>query len=279
MPQQAADKLGISFHRSLPCRRAGIIQLLNIAANAEGELDYQEIWEKTSLGTVDAQATSRYASGFGLYNKQGLTPFGRFVLSHDPGLTQVATQWILHYHFSAPQREGPAFWGHLVRTVLQPGNVLTSETVGSLIEQYDLENGGKQLKPDTYRGGGGAFLNTYGKRDGLGALGFLKETGLGEYTVDEPIPAPWPVVAYALADTWAGLWGDRVGVNLDETREVGALLLMGSGTLNTRLRAMATQERGMVEVQRRHPPYQVTRLALDPATVLEHLYERDDDSE
>lgn len=83
--------------------------------------------------------------------------------------------------------------------------------------------------------------------------------------------------AYALADTWAERWADRVGVNLDETREVGALLLMGSGTLNARLRAM--QERGMIEVQRRHPPYQVTRLSLDPAAVLEHLYERDDGGE
>lgn len=277
MPQQTPEKLGISFHRSLPCRRAGIIQLLSIAESSEGDLDYQRIWEKTSLGTVDAQATSRYAFGFGLYDKHGLTSFAQFIRRHDPGLISVATQWLLHYNFSALHRGGPAFWGHLVKTIFQPGDVLTSETVSKFIEHFHLEYGGNRLKADTYRGGAVAFLNTYGKRDGLGALGFLNETGPGEYVVGEPAPAPWPVVAYALADTWAGRWADRVGVNLDETREVGALLLMGSGMLNTRFRAM--QGRGMIEVQRRHPPYQVTRLSLDPAAVLEHLYEREDDSE
>lgn len=88
------------------------------------------------------------------------------------------------------------------------------------------------------------------------------------------LPIPWRVAAYALADYWQGNWGDRTGVNLDRVREVSALLLIGSGEMNGFLRTM--QEHGLIDVQRRHPPYQVMRQFSSAEAVLEHLYDVDD---
>ncbi len=273
-------KVSIPTHESFSLNRPALSQILSLAIERDhaGEtrrLTSDDIHELTSLGTRQVKAARPYAKSSGLVNEQDKpTRFGGMAFFHDTGLSQVTTQWALHYHLTSTSSHTPSFWRHLVVQKLQPDTSFTTKQVADEIKRFHLTHEEKPLAGDTYERAATEFLGTYAKWDGLGALGFLKETGPGEYVVDEPAPAPWPVVAYALADTWAGRWADRVGVNLDETREVGALLLMGSGTLNARLRAM--QERGMVEVQRRHPPYQVTRLSLDPVAVLEHLYEPDD---
>lgn len=276
-------KVSIPTHESFSLNRPALSQLLSLAIEHDrsGEakrLTSDDIPEMTSLGTRQVKAARPYAKSSGLVNEQDRpTRFGEIVFFHDAGLSQAATQWAIHYHLTSASPHIPSFWRHLVTQNFHPDTSLTTKQVTDEIKRFHLTHEEKPLASDTYERAATEFLSTYAKRDGLGALGFLNETGPGEYVVGEPAPAPWPVVAYALADTWAGRWADRVGVNLDETREVGALLLMGSGMLNTRFRAM--QERGMIEVQRRHPPYQVTRLSLDPAAVLEHLYEREDDGE
>lgn len=277
-----SEKLGPSFHRTFALRRAGLSQLLALAVDmhSSGEsseqklIDYTSLWEKTSLGTIDAQATSRYASGLGLINKQGLTHFGQLVYRKDPHLNSKVTHWVFHYHMCAPHRTGPIFWGHLVTSFLNPGDTLTAERLALDIEKLYVVQSGKVLKADTYKGAAVAFLGTYAKWDGLGDLGILAEPVNGEYTVGDPVSVPWRVVAYALADYWQGNWNDRKGINLESVREVGALLLVGSGEMNGFLRAM--QEHGLVDVQRRHPPFQVMRQFASPDAVLEHLYDSDD---
>ena len=282
MKQMIPEKLGPSFHRSFALRRSGLSQLLALAGNemssgqatTKKSIDYTTIWENTSLGTVDAQATSRYAVGLGLLSKDGLSAFGHTVIKKDPGISNRLTQWVFHYHMCAPHRNGPIFWGHLVTTLFDLNKDLTAEQVAQDIETLYLAQGNKSLKADTYRGAATAFLGTYSKWDGLGDLKILAEPVNGEYAVGDPISVPWRVAAYALADYWESNWNDRTGVNLERLREVGALLLVGSGEMNGFLRTM--QEHGLVDVQRRHPPFQVTRLFPDADSVLAHLYDADE---
>lgn len=276
------EKLAVSFHRTFALRRSGVSQLLALAvdmqsSNALAErraIDYTNVWEKTSLGTIDAQATSRYAFGLGLISRQGLTRFGSLVYARDPNINDKVTQWVFHYHMCAPHRVGPIFWGHLATTLSNAGDNLTAETLAVDIRNLYVAQGDKALKTDTYKGAAVAFLGTYAKWDGLGSLGILAGSVNGVYAVGDPVPAPWRVAAYALADYWQAHWDDRMGVNMESVRDVGALLLVGSGEMNGFLRTM--QEHGLVDVQRRHPPYQVMRQFSSADDVLEHLYDADD---
>lgn len=267
-------KLGLSFHRTFSLSRDMLRQVLDTAV-AHGGLTFEKLRDDTTLGTVQVQAARRYAIGTGLLTKEERpSSFGVMAHKHDPGLSQMASHWVMHYHMSSPHRCGPAFWHHLVTNFLIPGNQLSSPSVANEIGRFVREEEGEAAKQDTLRSTATIFLGTYSKKDSLGGLGFLESTSTAEYLVNEPEPPSSNVFAYVLADYWEGIWGTRTGVNLNELTEQGgpaSLLLLGSGETNYYLSEM--QQAGLVEVQRRVPPYMVVRLWDSADKLLERLYD------
>jgi hypothetical protein len=178
----------------------------------------------------------------------------------------------MHYYLSADYKCGPIFWNRLVMTRLIPGDVLTTAEVGEDIRRSLDESETQRSSRDTLRAAS-AFLGTYSKADGLAGLGILRPPEDGSYAVGEPVPLESLVFAYVLADYWRAVWGEVVSVNLSSVTGTGgpaALLLQSSGAASRMLRDL--QERGLVEVQRRVPPYQVMRLWRDPESLLERVY-------
>ncbi len=271
------SRLGLSFHRTFPLRRAGLRQVLELAVSCTADgIDTTKVWEKTSLGTVDAQASCRYAYGVGLLDKSYRpTRFGQLVYQHDPGLAAPNTQWVIHYHMVAPHRSGPAFWHHLAERFFRSGTSFSCRDVADELQEFVAGTSEKAISARTLRTTATIFVGSYAHSDGLSALGILGEPDpvSDEYEVQEPAPPEWSVLAYALADYWRGAWGEQKTVNLDEVTAPGGpadLLLLGSGAARLLLRE--AQSRGLLQMQRAVAPYHIERMWDDPDSLLEYLY-------
>ena len=237
-------------------------------------LTRETIRELTNLGTIYVEAMPRYGSGAGLLDPNNcLTPFGASAYERDPLLEQLSTQWLMHYHLCAPQGPGPAFWNELVKSRFMTGNEFTAEELMVQLADFFERTEGKSLAERSARSTITVFLGTYLKPDALGHLGILEKVGDGRYQVLAPkAPPPW-ACAYALLDYWQAQFREFVTISQDTLLASGGLtdlLMIGSGHLNTVLRAM--EGAGYVELFRVAPPYQVVLLRQDVEPLLERMY-------
>lgn len=277
MSQTAVARLGTAFSETFPLSRAALGQVLVAMAKRDSETDqnrFDFLRQETQLGTNYVKAMPRYARGVGLLSESSaLTALGEVILKYDPLLTRLETQWLLHYHLSAPLGPGPAFWHHLVVDQFKSGNEFTRDDVINLIDEFIQTSEGKSLSSSSIKGATAAFLGTYSNPQGLGELEILKNLDDISYRVLEPeAPSAW-VVAYAVLDYWRAAFPDQITVSLSDfsgAEGVASLFLIGSGRLNAALREM--QNEGYVEVHRLAPPYQVVLLNSDRDSVLERIY-------
>ncbi len=254
------------------------MQILELAEQIEREegtsLSNKIIRERSALGTIYVEAMPRYATGAGLLDfKRHLTDFGRYALAHDRMLEQHGTQWLMHYHLSAPQGPGPAFWHDLVATFFYPGREFSADEIARRIAHFIEQTEGRTLAERTVSDTTTAFLGTYTKLDGLGRLGILTALGDGHYRVTEPVPPPVWAVAYALLDYWTAHFEERLTVSLDTLTAPGgfaSLFLMGGQNFNNVLRTL--QAARYVDVYRVAPPEQVVLLQHDSQPLLRKLY-------
>lgn len=275
----AKSKLATAFHESFSLSLPSLSQILQVASlRQENEgtgrgLTYDVIKQNTTLGNNYVKSMRRYARAVGLIDADDyITPFGNIAGRFNPELRYTATLWAMHYHLCAPHLGGPAFWAYLVSECLVPGRELSSEGVAECIKDFLRDRGDSPLAPRTLKTTATIFLGTYKKPDGLGPLGFFGSSD--SETVHEPVPPRSWVTAYVIADYWRAQWADVKTVNLSSMTESGgpaALLYMSSGDINAVLRQMASQ--GLVEVNRKIPPFQVVRLWNSPEDILEHLYD------
>ena len=274
------QRLGTAFSETFPLSRTSISQLIEVLAGQEektAEMSrFELLREETHLGTNYIKAMPRYARGAGILDdSSSLTPFGRAILQHDPLLVQPATQWLMHYHLSAPDGPGPAFWHHLVVTHFRSGDEFARGEILAHIDNFVQENEGRVLSESSIKGAASAFLGTYHHPEGLGDLEILEKVG-DNYRVLEPEAPPIWAMAYALLDFWGARFPQQITVNLNDlsgANGLTSLFLVGAGRLNAVLRAM--QEEGYVEVYRVAPPYQVLLLKKDRQALLERLYSHD----
>jgi hypothetical protein len=190
------------------------------------------------------------------------------------------TQWLMHYHLSAPQGPGPLFWHGLVTRTLRPGRTLRSSEVAQELADILSEQGQKVPKPRALQSTATVFLGSYAKSDGLRALQVLREEQDGSYTVLFPDPPPLWVLAYALADYWEHHWQGQVTVNLSELSRPGgwaSLFWMDAGTMGQQLQRL--KQHGVIDLYRVAPPYQVVRLWQEKHTFLEQAYARAGDAD
>lgn len=275
------SRLGLTFHRTFSLIRPALTQVLQLAAGtnrAEGEIEGIErrmLRDLTNLGTIYVEAIPRYCYGSGLLNRQyALTAFGKFAHQHDSLLEQEGTQWLIHYHLSAPQGPGPAFWHELVMTRFRSGNEFTTSEIAEQIGQFFQRTEGEPLAERSARSTATVFIGTYTKPDGLGNLKILQGIGEDRYRVNDDLdpPSAW-AVAYAILDCWEARFQGRKTINLDELTDengVSNLFMIGAGKIATVLQKM--QMEGFVDLFRVAPPYQVVLLRPDTKAILEKLY-------
>ncbi|GIV17513.1 MAG: hypothetical protein KatS3mg022_2948 [Armatimonadota bacterium] len=270
-------RIGTVFHETFALSRPAVASVLQAvqAWDRERTTLFDHLRENTTLGTRYCKAMPRYAQGSGLIDdKYRVTEFGRKVLENDPSLLSEVTQWLMHYHLSAPQGPGPLFWHGLVTRTLRPGRTLRSSEVAQELADILREQGQKEPTPRALQSTATIFLGTYARSDGLRALQVLQEED-GVYTVLHPDPPPQWVLAYTLADYWEHHWPGQVTVNLSDLTKAGgwaSLFWMDSGTAGEQLQKLKL--RGVVDLYRVAPPYQAVRLWQDKEVFLERAYAR-----
>lgn len=275
--KEGETHLGFTFHRTFSLIRSAVSQILRAAQQAEdkglAKLDGKSITALTSLGSIYTEAMPRYGKGSGLLNSRNfLTSFGKSVTSNDLYLDQVNTQWLMHYHMSAPHGPGPLFWNQIVSKYFYSGNIFTAEDIIEFIGNFIFETENKVLSKRAVQSTVTVLLGSYTKPEGLGKLKLLEITESGRFRVLSPVvPSAW-VVGYALLDFWKAQYPDRIGVSLDVLMNSGfpQLFLMAKSDLDEVLRIM--QENQYVDVHRTAPPYQVVLLRQDQESILEKVY-------
>lgn len=267
--------IGLTFHESFSLSRPAVSQVISTIAEVSQSSSLERtLREHTALGTRYVKSMPRYAIGTGLlsFDRQ-LTPFGHYALAHDPMLEQHGTQWLMHYHLSAPHGPGPAFWHDLVASDFYVGREFSADEIARHIAAFLEQTEGRTLVERTVRSTATVFLGTYTKSDGLGKLGILTALDGQRYLVTEPVPPPVWAVAYSLLDYWAAHYNDRLTVSLDSLTEPGgfvSLFLLGQQEFGEVLRVLQAEH--YVEVYRTAPPYQVVLLRRDTEPLLKKLY-------
>jgi hypothetical protein len=267
-------RLGISFHETLPLRRANIAQVLTLSQTQK--LTPTNITSATSLGTNEVKATPRFMQATGLLDNNTLTPFGNAVLAHDPNLDSPTTLWLLHYHLVAPHHTAPAYWRHLVLNSLRLGVTITSENLAQDIGAFQRSIDSKEFAEGTLRSSASVFLSAYSQESALGGLGILQkiQDNTNSYVMGTLTEVPWRAVAYALADFWEGVWGDRNQIPYSDVMATDgptALLLLDSGTMGQHLTRM--RQENLIEVQRVARPWTAARNWKSKNDLLETLYD------
>lgn len=268
-------RIGTVFHESFSLSRPALSAILRIAVESRKEVGFETIREETHLGNNYVKAMPRYSVGAGLLENKTyrLTPLGHYVYDNDPGLSHPSTQWLMHYHLSAPLGPGAVFWHYLVSRHLRPGARLYPTSLREDVRAFVREAEGKELADRSVRTLITVFTGTYVKTDGLGQLGILQEQG-NEFVVQEPNSPSAGVIGYALAHYWEQTWPGLGQVNLNDLYEPGgfaSLLLLNAFTLGSRLREL--QSKRFLELHQIAPPHQLVRLWNSPVDFLPLLYE------
>lgn len=263
--------MSLTFHRTFALSRSSVAKILRVAQEKPG-FKLADLARYTDLGTIYQEAMPRYAYRAGLLNESNhLTAFGRFAAQHDPAMEKPGTQWLLHYHLSAPH--GPtAFWRHLVMRRFLMGNTFSAEDLTADLTVFLREKAGKEPAPRSVRSAVTVFTGTYLKHDGLNRLGLLEETAENNYHVpSSPPPPPW-ALGYALVEYWGAHYGERLTVNLDDLTQgdFAAVFLLGEEGLTQLLLQLKSE--GMVDLYRTSRPYQIVLLQPSLEFALERLY-------
>jgi hypothetical protein len=275
------ERIPSLFHESFSLSRSSLTQILKAVFLAPNDLDFkskakrEEFFnQNTTIGTNYVKSMPNYSKGTGLIDfNYRLIPFGKKVFTNDLLFEQNITQWLMHYHLSAPLGPGPAFWHELVKTRFRSGDEFTTQEIADQIGGFFEREEGKSLAKRSARSTANIFLGTYTRSDGLGNLGLLEEISPERYRVLDPDPPSTWVTAFALLHWWKSLFKEQVTLNLNDLhgdQGLTNILMIGKGRLNSLLDEM--QQEGFLELYRIAPPYQIVLLNHDEEAILRKIY-------
>ena len=276
-----SERLKTAFHETFSLSRPALTQIMTVADSREvrGKPTTSEsrralLRHATTLGTNYVKAMPKYGWGTGLLSPEiQLTVFGDIAHVRDPLLEWPSTQWLMHYHLSAPQGPGPTFWHYLVVTRFLPGEEFDTDDIEQEIAAFVERTEGKTLSRNSVRPTATAFLGTYSKSDGLGKLGILEHIGTRRYRVAEVDPPPVWAFAAALVDYWLSNFSGYLTVNLAQISGeggLGSIFLLSPGRMNMLLAEI--QGEGYLEIHRLAPPHQLVLLQSNMEVMLRRMY-------
>ena len=270
-PKKSEDpviqRIGTMFHETFGLNREAIRQVLNsLNSNTKTPLgdSITTILEKTTnLGNNYIKSMPNYAKGCGLLDQDfHLTEFGVKVLEIDSQQLLSSTQWLMHYHLSAPNGPGPLFWNKLVMKYFQYDSRFSDDELVSYIKSSVESKKGGGISDDSCKSTKTIFIGTYLKSEGLGNLNLLqKDQETGEFLVNYPEPPSIWVMSVALLHYCKTAFpGQRMVAMKDLMGEsdFGRIFMTGTRRINKTLEAL--REIGYVELFTTAPPYAVAIL-------------------
>jgi hypothetical protein len=279
-------RLGMAFHETFRFERVRMRTVLEYARH-HGSFTIPQLLDddECELGTNMKKAFPRWGVGAGLLcvRQDGytLTQLGSAVVERDPMMSWPESQWLIHYHLSAPHGPGPFAWHRAFSNLCRFGRSVTRRTFEQWMSEAIAELEGKTPRPNTTAQAAGVFLGTYLSHSGLGALGLIEEVedaaGFNTMRASQTESVPPEVVGYAVVDTWSANWHSQETVSLARLSEadgVSPALCLGENSFSTALDEL--QRRGYLHLFRVAPPFQAARRWSDPssmkATLLQEIY-------
>jgi len=271
-------RLKTVFHEDFSLSRPSIHQIISAFGSGLDLQSYKSKFDAlratTQLGSNYVKSMPRYCYGSGLLDSDDkLTFFGETVNSKDPLLDLSHTQWLMHYHLSAPFGPGPVFWHELVTQRFRIGDTFRKDEIAIQISEIYEREEGKSLAERSARSTATVFLGSYIKSDGLGNLGILEKIGDSEYKVLEPPQPPMWTIGCALVAFWQIRYPDMATIHLNDLYTEGFftdIFMISKGGFNRTLENL--QREGVIEVFRVAPPYQVALLNREINYYLEKMY-------
>jgi hypothetical protein len=271
MESAKEEKVAISYHRGFGLVRTAVASVLRSLASGNKR---QQVEAESTLGPDQFTAAINYCERSGLTSQMIPTAFGLAALEHDASLSESSTQWAMHYFLSCPSFNAPNYWADITLNHLPLLGQLGQNQLSSAIIDYSQNISGWEPSERTIKSGATAYLSTYGKEDGLGALGILEEGNNRQYTIRETRALSVGAFACILADYWQHHWSDRSDVVLEQiTRgELARILLISENKVNDLLGSLSAPDLALVKRQRKHTPYQVLRQPGLEASLLWETY-------
>jgi hypothetical protein len=266
------NTLKTSFHRTFPLQRAPLAEYIRALAEVGRSLSFEEIREKTSLGTVKVESIRRYARASGLTNaKDQLTELGEQVVQNDSYLSTVASIWILHLGMIKANTLAPIFWNEAWKS-LNLGDKTDRAKIAELILTL---NDSDQVNMKTAEEAGSVFLTTYSKDDCLGSLGVIEKISKGYIVEQVKISPPLGVFAWFIAEQWDALFPNQVSVELNYFKECSGLskaFKISPREVDLILDQMA--DNNLCDLYLSAPPYQIVRKWQSHLDILEKVYDQ-----
>jgi hypothetical protein len=131
--------------------------------------------------------------------KHRLTAFGELAYQYDPALSDIGTQWILHYYLATKREEASDAWYVLVNEYLPHRLHFTLKQFQTF---FSNAIGGEAKNRLALDKDPPAALSTYTRADILGQLHILEKQDKGTYTVGQPLYPSIFIVGYMLLDWW-----------------------------------------------------------------------------
>jgi hypothetical protein len=246
------------------------------------EANYATLAECMGVNTPVAEGYSAWLRHTGLVEatsggkwqalRYSPTPWGALALEYDPTLSDLGTQWLLHYYLATEHSERSDAWHVLINHFISPGLSFTSEQ----FQRYFTDTFGKEVtNRSALQKDPQVALSTYVHAEALGKLGILSRHK-GIYTVGRPALPDALIVGYVLFDRWQQAHSDtdtlRFSLLCQEPGNVGRIFLAEPLQIRTVLADLAG--RGYLTfAETQHEP--VNRLYHGaPATLLERYYQQ-----
>lgn len=134
-----------------------------------------------------------------------VTPFGSLASVHDPTLTDLGTQWILHYYLCTEHVERSDAWKVLINQFLSPGVPFTSEEFCSYFASV---MGGQAKNRSALNKDPLVALSTYVRPQALGRIGLLTKDK-SNYRVGSPHLPSILVIGFLLLDWWQAIYSQN----------------------------------------------------------------------
>jgi hypothetical protein len=200
-----------------------------------------------------------------------LTPFGELVSRYDPTLTDLGTQWVLHYYLATEHAERSDAWHILINEFLSLGSTFTSDQFQTY---FASAKGNEATNRSALNKDPQIALSTYVRAQALGRLGILTKK-------DTTYAVGWPnlpyilVIGYLLLDWWQNRYDQtntlRFSQLCREEESIGRICLVN----NQQIRKFVIELTGFGYLsfsETQHEP--VNRLYDEPPHLLLERYYR-----
>jgi hypothetical protein len=272
--------LKLSFHGTFSLKKEDILKILQSAQEKPALKDSREgLMRRTGLGNEKVLRIKSWAIRAGLIDNVKLSQEGELILTKDPYLNLMITEWFMHFYLSfadnglATPPDNPADWGGwtwFVYSFLPEYFTFTTENlIYEASQVFEDETASKLEKNFRY------VLRAYTEAEALESCQFLQKLDKNKYIAGEAqLPNPY-MVGYFLAKLWERDFGDTTSVVTDDilNHKMGLAPLLGLEPATLQEQLDKLEIFGLIEQRRTVPPFQTVRRWESPLKLLQQAYD------